>query len=175
MCAPRRTDSSGDAPPENDVEYFKGAVASGGVLFRQEWPRCIASRLLPHCRSLSLPPFLLLLSPSNAMRARFTPHIANPTPLICFRRENAIHLFKEGKLSPFRRFPPLSQFSQVQRRGNNAASTFRSRLRRKMAMLVNDGQGPDRGRSANCVRSRRSAHSPFVPSSLYHVQKRKLD
>ena len=42
-------------------------------------------------------------------------------------------------------------------------------------MLVNDGQGPDRGRSANCVRSRRSAHSPFVPSSLYHVQERKLD
>ena len=41
-------------------------------------------------------------------------------------------------------------------------------------MLVNDGQGPDRGRSANCVRSRRSAHSPFVPSSLYHVQERAI-
>ena len=91
----------------------KVAVAVGGVLFRLEWPRCNASMLLP-LRS-SLLSLLLLLSPSFAMRVRFTPQLVNPTPLICFRRENAIHLFREGKLTPFRRFPPLSQFPQVQR------------------------------------------------------------
>ena len=120
----------------------KVAVAVGGVLFRLEWPQCNASMLLPLRSSPTLPPpfaFAILCNAGSIHSATGK----SDAPYL-FSQRKCHSPLQRGKAHSLPAFPssfPVSSSTTELRRGNNAATTFRSRLRRKMAMLVNDGQG----------------------------------
>ena len=86
---------------------------------------------------------------------------AEKMPFTSSKRESSLPAFP---------FPPLAVSSSTTERwrGNNAATTFRSRLRRKMAMLVNDGQGKV-GSGMRSQRSARHHHTLFCVLHIPHL------